>query len=1246
MTNKTYNLLNETPESVADMLEQGIITEDQGREYFILKKLEEDSYFNLDPEDAAWAYENGIISEQQAEDYYDKATHPLRFRVKDVLGRGSAHAVRDFLQEGLETLQAIARAGQHISAQAQASRGFEYTPGPAPAITKYEVKPIDDVVAKPATGLGAAYKSIAQTGLGFVGGFGAVGQLRHAPKLKRLAFHAPRIYRLVEASLAGAVADGVFYDPYEERLSNLVNENVEFGKALTDFLKADPEDSIAEAKLKAVLEGMTLGLVGDLAVEGVRAGVAAAKVLKGRIWRQNAYLEEDVVREVDERLPVRGKVEEPEPAETTTPPKKATEPPTAPATPKKETDDPAQAYFESKQPVRQEGPDIVIESNLTQKELQDMGDDLMKVMKGDLDVVASEAMVHAFRKIDGPEDMLKMIHYTADKIIEMGDSLKGGVWKDEELQDLAADLNLSMNDFRKIFGDTMDLPIRIRAYMGMMTNYAKYVYDVLAPRAIEKGEEVEFIRAIQTLYEMQNLHLGVRASVGRSLRAYQEVYSPGFVYPKIGEDEYRRIMEAQGDQIRKIIAKTRKVKSDRARLLFARQVGRMKYLEGALELTQASYVSGYKTQLVNLMCNAAVLAYESTLHNLAILGYAGWKGDKELALRAVSYWHGAAHGLMDAVRIKSAHLEKLKPEDLVFAIKHPVKAMKTVSKIIKEDPEMGTVWKALWGGEPVTDALEKVDKQNIIPDFKHLPLGSIIRFPFRFLTAGDEFFKSIAYRANLHSFAFEEGYRLGLRGDKLTAFTTKAATHISRHNAQRLIGHLIPQAQSLHAKALKQARINTFTEELGSSYASKQFKRVNDLLSPVTISGDEITRWHNTAALAASLPGMFVRITAIPFFKIMANITRYALQNTPLGLASKRFADDITSSDPIKRIEALGRIMAGTAIMGMGLYLYKTGQITGHIPATQRDAAGNAGITAYSFNVDGRWVDYNRFDPLGSLLGLGANVGVLLDLVENAKEDPENQEIVDDYISAVLIGLSDPILNKTWATGALEVLEMFMNPERNTYRKWLTERTTQFIPFSIALKDVQQHFDGIVRELYDYQDGVLSRFNSKAMAPRRHPVYGTIQTYEPHFMGLLRTREESTDIVLQTMAAVGANVEPIKRKQSFWGIPVEMSREMFIEYGEIYGSYAEEIRTDLLGVIETPWFQQSQDNVTKAGALMAVVSGYRERAKGELYDRHSEWFDKKFEEQAERITAANEGLIQINKKKTIPLTRFTKNLPK
>jgi len=191
MTNKTYNLLNETPESVADMLEQGIITEDQGREYFILKKLEEDSYFNLDPEDAAWAYENGIISEQQAEDYYDKATHPLRFRVKDVLGRGSAHAVRDFLQEGLETLQAIARAGQHISAQAQASRGFEYTPGPAPAITKYEVKPIDDVVAKPATGLGAAYKSIAQTGLGFVGGFGAVGQLRHAPKLKRLAFHAP-----------------------------------------------------------------------------------------------------------------------------------------------------------------------------------------------------------------------------------------------------------------------------------------------------------------------------------------------------------------------------------------------------------------------------------------------------------------------------------------------------------------------------------------------------------------------------------------------------------------------------------------------------------------------------------------------------------------------------------------------------------------------------------------------------------------------------------------------------------------------------------------------------------------------------------------------------------------------------------------------------------------------------------------------------------------------------------------------
>lgn len=62
----------------------------------------------------------------------------------------------------------------------------------------------------------------------------------------------------------GAAAGALVFDPWEERLSDLVEQFPSLSNPVTRFLSADPDDSAAEGRFKNALEGigMDLALVG------------------------------------------------------------------------------------------------------------------------------------------------------------------------------------------------------------------------------------------------------------------------------------------------------------------------------------------------------------------------------------------------------------------------------------------------------------------------------------------------------------------------------------------------------------------------------------------------------------------------------------------------------------------------------------------------------------------------------------------------------------------------------------------------------------------------------------------------------------------------------------------------------------------------------------------------------------------------------------------------------------------------
>ena len=109
------------------------------------------------------------------------------------------------------------------------------------------------------------------------------------------------------------------------------------------------------------------------------------------------------------------------------------------------------------------------------------------------------------------------------------------------------------------------------------------------------------------------------------------------------------------------------------------------------------------------------------------------------------------------------------------------------------------------------DALELTGSVGAAVDF----LGNAIRLPGRFLMAGDDFFKSIAFRAELRSLAKRQAFRevneLGLTG--------KEAARKAKEIEQKI---LTDPPETIKQDAQEFAAYTTFTRELGTAGSAVQ----------------------------------------------------------------------------------------------------------------------------------------------------------------------------------------------------------------------------------------------------------------------------------------------------------------------------------------------------------------------------------------------------------------------------------------
>jgi hypothetical protein len=311
--------------------------------------------------------------------------------------------------------------------------------------------------------------------------------------------------------------------------------------------------------------------------------------------------------------------------------------------------------------------------------------------------------------------------------------------------------------------------------------------------------------------------------------------------------------------------------------------------------------------------------------------------------------------------------------------------------------------------------------------------GTGVRLPGRFLMAGDDFFKAIAFRAELRALAKRQAFRevneLGLTG--------KEAARKAKEIEHKI---LTDPPETIKQDAQEFAAYTTFTRELGTAGSAVQMAVQN-------------------------VP--FGRVV-LPFIRTPANIFKFAGERTPFALASKAVREELAAGGERQAL-ALAKIGLGSMTMGYMASLAASGYITGGGPKDKvlRKQLELEGWQPYSFKIGKEYVSFARIEPLGSLIGMAADAADLMGQL-GEKDSAE-------LASALTVALSRNVANKTFVKGLAGTLNAVTSQDVHVVKSFLEKELPTLMPYSSAIGQTAKVVDPVMRDV----QSILDAFKAK-----------------------------------------------------------------------------------------------------------------------------------------------------------------------
>ena len=719
----------------------------------------------------------------------------------------------------------------------------------------------------------------------------------------------------------------------------------------------------------------------------------------------------------------------------------------------------------------------------------------------------------------------------------------------------------------KQLGEVLIDPKQADEYVAATLQLETFIwkqYEALARTPAAKAGDAETLRKLEVLAEAmrysQANRTGGQSANGRALALSKQIKEiiPDLDFELTPEGMVRKLnQEANAGTIKKTALKLNKV------------------INAVNELWLNSLLSGASTQAINIVSNTMV-TWIDVLEVAGGAGISAIKNPKEGA-RQLKLAQRQAVGIVKYARI-SAQLAG--------------QTLRHGRNILDEESMVSEAVNNVVGDVAIGSGNKDILKVFSDPSMSAIDrAGNIIRIPSRGLMGGDELFKQVNFRAKAYAYAAEEiDKQIGASSklteadfDKMVEARIDEAYKVARESKK---GDII--ADPIANKALKAARVNTFTNDLGEyGKAFQGFVGDVPLLRQV-----------------------------VPFIRTPINILKYAAKRSPLGLASKNMRDTIGRGGE-EGAQAIFQIAYGTVLWG-GAYSFVSdwyvtvdagggdkmqvqgvqGSWAGYTyQQKQAMRASGASPNSYYNKEKGTWEAYNRFDPMAMFIGVAADVR---DVMESGKTDG-----LADASSAAIIAIANQFKDKSYVKGLSDFIKAADDPERY-WENYFNQKVGSFVPSAVAQLKGDEH----IREVRSVMDAVLNRL----------PVFS--ETLEPTYdiLGQPNIRPEGflqkgtkwhDDTVRSEMFRLAPSIgKPSERHPSGVDLPDfknDKGQTAYARYNELIGESKVgnvDLKTSLERMILSDHYQK---NLKDGGQdAMGKIGSSREKALKKIVNKHRE----------------------------------------
>lgn len=743
---------------------------------------------------------------------------------------------------------------------------------------------------------------------------------------------------------------------------------------------------------------------------------------------------------------------------------------------------------------------------------------------------AERALNINLENVETTDEVKSLIEGVGEKFAPDINEARREVITREETKKLADDLGMTVDDLlTRRRGEAFNAEQAVAARRILVASGENLVG--LAKKAVSGSEEeiVLFRRALSQHHAIQSQVSGLTAEAGRALQSFNIKAKAG----KARQQQIKDIIDAGGGAENSKVLAGMVSSLDNPQQLnqFVKGAQKATTREMLYEAWINGLLSSPATHTVNVIGNSLTAAW--AVGERKVASAIGGTLDRQNIPKgeATAMLYGMANGAKDGMRLAWDALKTGEPSD-----------------ILTKQESAG--FKSITG-----ENLNLTGTPGRFADY----MGEAVRLPGRFLTAGDEFFKTMGYRMELHAQAFRQATGEGLEGDALAA---------------RVYDIIQNPPENIDLASIDFSRYTTFTKPLGEAGQSVQ-------------------------SAVKAIPGAKV---IIPFIRTPTNIVKYVGERTPLSFIAPAIRDEIAAGGA-RRDLALAKIGTGSMIMAAAADFTSSDQITGAGPTNpaMRNLLRSTGWQPYSLKVGDTYISYNRLDPVGATIGIAADIAEIT--AQTADADAM------DLATSAVVSVAQNVTSKTYLSGLADFFEVMSSvspdPEVNNTRarKWVERLAGTAVPSGVAqlertLSPELSATQGIIEKMKSRIPGF-----SDDLPPRRN-IFGEPIVLSggigPDIMSPLYTSTDKKDKI----------ADEIVSQQTMLRMPrpvidgVKLDTKMYDSYIKFYAGtnnrfVKQPLKSALRELFSTNQYRQATDGQEggKSVLIRATFDGYREAAK-------------------------------------------------